>query len=417
MRDSARNDAVERDVGSEAGWSEERPTQPSNVRQAPGHVLVVDDDPMVCRALTRMVHEAGHAVRSAVDGESAVALFREHQFDTVVSDISMPGLDGIALLRAIRQADLDIPVILVTGAPTVDSAVSAVEYGAFHYLIKPVDRPTLKSTVSRAVRLYRLARLRRELLEHAGNGDWQIADRAGLEVRLEQAMAGLYMHYQPIVRWPERSVHGYEALVRSNEESLPHPGALFDAAERLDRLVDLGRAIRTRCSTPMDHADPNALLFVNLHTRDLLDDDLFSRDTPLSRIAHRVVLEITERARLEQITDVQTRISALREMGFRIALDDMGAGYAGLASFALLEPDVVKLDMGLVRGVDTKSTKRKLIRSLMGLCADLGMEVVAEGVETAAERDALVDLGCRLFQGFFFAKPGAPFPEPSFDGE
>src|SRR6185312_10851529 len=91
--------------------------------------------------------------------------------------------------------------------------------------------------------------------------------------------------------------------------------------------------------------------------------------------------------------------------------DALGAGYAGLTSFTLLEPEVVKLDMELVRGIDSHRTKRSIVTSMVTLCHDMGATVVAEGVETPAERDALVDLGCDLLQGYLLAKPAPPFPE------
>src|SRR5690606_34708408 len=117
----------------------------------------------------------------------------------------------------------------------------------------------------------------------------------------------------------------------------PHPGAVLDAAERLNLLDVLGRTIRARSAGPMQQAPDGTVLFVNLHTTDLLDPALTSPDAPLSKIAKHVVLEITERASLDAVKDVRSRVAALREMGFRIAIDDLGAGYAGLTSFALLE--------------------------------------------------------------------------------
>jgi EAL domain-containing protein (putative c-di-GMP-specific phosphodiesterase class I) len=152
-------------------------------------------------------------------------------------------------------------------------------------------------------------------------------------------------------------------------------------------------------------------LFVNLHVTDLLDSALYSHEAALSQIAHRVVLEITERSALDQVKDARNRVASLREMGFRIAVDDLGAGYAGLTSFALLEPEIVKLDMSLVRDVHKNNTKQKIIRSMAGLSKDMGMLVVAEGVETRDEREALIELGCDLLQGYLFARPGPPFPE------
>ncbi len=103
-------------------------------------------------------------------------------------------------------------------------------------------------------------------------------------------------------------------------------------------------------------------------------------------------------------------IAELRGLGFRIAIDDLGAGYAGLTSFATLEPEFVKLDMSLIRGVDKNPVKEKLVRSMTTLCKDLGMSVVAEGIETIEEREALVHAGVDLLQGYLLAKPGKPFP-------
>ncbi len=92
-------------------------------------------------------------------------------------------------------------------------------------------------------------------------------------------------------------------------------------------------------------------------------------------------------------------------MGFRIAIDDFGAGYSGLGTFAQLEPEVVKLDISLVTEVHKSPTKQKLIRSMTDLCHELGIQVIAEGIETAEERDAVLSLGCDLLQGFLFARP------------
>jgi EAL domain-containing protein (putative c-di-GMP-specific phosphodiesterase class I) len=97
-----------------------------------------------------------------------------------------------------------------------------------------------------------------------------------------------------------------------------------------------------------------------------------------------------------------------------VAIDDIGAGYAGLTSVALFEPNIVKLDMALVRDVHLQPTKRALVRSLAVACRELDIELVAEGIESSAERDALVDLGCDLFQGYAFARPGPAFPSVSW---
>jgi EAL domain-containing protein (putative c-di-GMP-specific phosphodiesterase class I) len=287
--------------------------------------------------------------------------------------------------------------------------MAAVEHGALRYLTKPVDGKDLRTVTNDAVRLHRLARAKRSALDLAGGADRLVGDRAGLVASFGNALDSLWIAYQPIISWSRREVFGYEALLRSNETSLPHPGAILDAAERLDRLHELGRAIRAAASAPSPPLPDGARLFVNLHTHDLLDDELFDRERPLAQMAPHVVLEITERASLHHIRDVQSRIARLREMGFRIAVDDLGAGYAGLASFAQLEPEVVKLDMSLVRTVHAQPTKQTLVRTMIAMCRELGMQVVAEGIETPEERDAIAEAGCDLMQGYLFARPGPAF--------
>jgi len=168
----------------------------------------------------------------------------------------------------------------------------------------------------------------------------------------------------------------------------------------------VGRAVRKKAPEPMDSAPPPALLFVNLHATDLADETLGSPTSALTAIAPRVVLEITERAALPDAKDVRAAVARLREKGFRIAIDDLGAGYAGLATFATLEPEFVKLDMSLVRNIHSSSVKQKLVRSMTTLCSDMGIAVVAEGIELAEERDVIVELGCELLQGYLFARPG-----------
>src|SRR5581483_12029737 len=117
-----------------------------------------------------------------------------------------------------------------------------------------------------------------------------------------------------------------------------------------------------------------------------------------------------ERAPLDRFPRAAAVIGELRDLGFRIAIDDLGAGYAGLTSFAVLEPEFVKLDMSLIRDIHRSPIKQKLVRSMTNLCHDMGVTVVAEGVEVPEERDAAIDAGCHLLQGYLFAKPAKPFP-------
>jgi len=382
-----------------------------------GRVLVVDDEQLVARVLTRVLESAGYEVHTCFDGASALDCIRDASFDVVLSDVSMPGLDGVDLLRAVRGTDLDLPVVLITGTPSMDSALGAVEYGALRYLQKPVETAVLCDTIERAVGLRRVALLRRELSDTLGSGGRQLSDRAGLEVRFERASSELYVVFQPVISWSARHVIAYEAFVRSRERTLARPADLFDAAERLGKLSELRRRIHTLCAERIDELPADALLFLNLHMDDLIiHTGHLEQWSPLLGSADRIVLEITERAPLEQVPELPLRILQLRGRGFRIALDNVGAGYAGLGSFTMLEPDMVKIDMSLVRRIDSSAPNCRLMTSMTQACTELGMRVIAEGIETPEERDTLVDLGCDLLQGYLFGRPEERLSSPRLEG-
>ena len=383
-------------------------TQTPN-REAKG-ILVVEDDEALARTMQRVLGSAGFQVETAFNGDAALAKLSSATFEAIVTDIELPGTSGVDLLRIVRAYDLDVPVILMTGSPRLETATDAVQLGALQYLVKPVSNEAIVEAVNRAVRLHKMAQIKREALKLIGGPAMAAGDLSGLETCFARALSSMHLAYQPLVT-ASGGLFGYEALLRTTEPSLPNPGAMLEAAERLERLHDLGRKVRESAAASFARAPAGASLFVNLHTEDLLDPSLYEAESPLSRIADRVVLEITERSTIDRVDDINARISILRYLGYRIAVDDLGAGYAGLTSFAALEPEIVKLDMSLVRGIHNSTVRQRVVGSMVTLCKELEIQVVAEGVETLDERDAILALGCDILQGYFFARPGPPFPE------
>lgn len=378
----------------------------------PIRVLLVDDEEAIARSLGRLLEATGYAVTAAHDGFEAMTAMKAVSFDVIVSDIRMPKMDGLTLLRSIRGRDLDIPVVFLTGSPTIETAAEAVERGAFRYLTKPVATEELVRVIELADRFHRMARVRREAASETGSG--RIGDLAGLDARFASGVEKLWIAMQPVVSWRAKSVYAYEALLRTDEPTLRNPIDFFDAAERLGQTIELGRIIRRRIAQEIPRAPVDAKILVNLHPADLVDAELGSKDGALAPFASRVVLEVTERATLEKVTGLAEGVRGLRALGYRLALDDLGAGYAGLSSFALLEPEVVKIDMSLVRDIHTSVVKQKLFRSFATLCRESGVEIIAEGVEVAEERDCLSSLGGDLYQGYFFARPDRGFPAAAY---
>jgi DNA-binding response OmpR family regulator len=208
-----------------------------------GRVLVVDDDPAMRRACARMLGAEGWTVIAAENGRiatEAVAASKD-ELDCVVSDVNMPELDGFGLIAALREHDDDLPVLLMTGDPSLDGAVRAIEQGAVSYLAKPFDQEQLVAAVARAARRHGMARIRRRAESFAralgGDGD-------ELARRFQRALDQLWMAFQPIVDVRSGRAYAYEALVRTDEDSMRRPDVLIATAERLGRVHELGRAVR-----------------------------------------------------------------------------------------------------------------------------------------------------------------------------
>lgn len=378
---------------------------------AAGRVLVADDEPSVVRQYEESLAEQGYSVRGYTDGRAAMEALRSGSFDALIAGVDMPGLSGFDLLRAAREVDGEMQVVLVADEPSPDLAEHAVRLGALLFLVKPVEPRTFLQVVAHGTRLHRLAhvqRRREELSQHPREPS------ESLDATFTKALSTIRMAYQPVVRPASRSIFGYEALLRSGTPSLATPGALLSAAEALDRVGDLGRAVRAKVAADIERAPRGAQIFVNLHPDELLDPELTLPGAPLTRHAHRVVLEITERASLEGLRGVPARVQALRAAGFRVAVDDLGAGYAGLSAVAVIVPEFVKIDLSLVRDIHREPLKRELVKHLIAVCAHARISVIAEGVETRSEREALRSVGAELMQGYFFAKPHEAFGPASF---
>ncbi len=377
-----------------------------------GRVLVVDDDEQLRRAVGRQLKVEGWSVVDVESGQHAIEAMHEGReyFDCVVSDVNMPGMDGFQLISAIRQHDDDLPVLLMTGDPSLHGAVRAIDTGAVSYLSKPFDQETLAVAVARAARQHGIARMRRRADVFASSV--LEPESTDLAARFQSALDRCWMAFQPIVDVRNRSLHAFEALVRTDEDSMKRPDVLIGAAERLGRIHDLGRTVRAAVARASTRAPAGVWLFVNVHGLELTDEALYAAGSDLSQISSRVVLEITERIGLDTMAGA-TRVADLRKLGYQIAVDDLGAGYAALGALASLEPEVVKLDMSLIRDLARHQTKRRVVTAMATLVKELGGRVVAEGVETVEERDAVLECGIDLMQGWLFARPTREFVVPA----
>lgn len=213
--------------------------------------------------------------------------------------------------------------------------------------------------------------------------------------------------FQPIVDAQAHEIYSYEALLRGRDQS--------DAATLLEQVTGaelyiLDQRARVGAIELATRLGLDCRLNLNGCARGFSRSSTSMRSTleaaELNGLAHeRIILEIAEDDLMNDAARVAPLLSEYRSAGVRLAIDDFGAGHAGLNLLAEFRPDYVKLDMTLVRAVESRERSQAVVRGILRTCADLAVDVIAEGVETKAEKEWLEGAGVRLFQGYLFAKP------------
>lgn len=373
----------------------------------PRRILVVDDELALTRAYARILGSAGFDVTTCKDGMEALRILKQGPFHAVLSDIAMPGMDGLGLIRIIREHALDLPVLLVTGFPTVETVAQAMEHGAVRYLLKPVERSVLVDAVERACMLREIGEIQDRLRRHLGSDDAGIATRSGDGARLDRFLATLRLEFAPIVDWTTRRVVAWEIL-RGLDDAGDDLESARALAATLGRSRDVGRTLRDLLQRRYLRGAGDLDVLCSLHASDLQDPALFAEGEPTASFARRVVLEIAEPSVADATACVRPRLAHLRSLGYRFSIRDFGLSHAR-GCLDVLEPRMVRLDPRLTRGLHLDPPRRALLAQLATACRDLDVQVVGTAVETPEEREALVAAGVHHLLGPLFVGPGEPF--------
>jgi len=222
-------------------------------------------------------------------------------------------------------------------------------------------------------------------------------------------------HFQPIVHCKEPSrVFGYECLARGVAEdgSTVFPDVLFSQARKAGLMFQLDRAARLAAIRNAAKFGIRERVFINFNPTAIYDPEFCLRTTVAAMkdsglSADQIVFEVVESDEMHDVDHLIRIVSYYRERGFSAALDDLGAGYSSLNLLHRLKPDIIKLDMALIRDVDSDPFKGSLVANLLELAQSLGVKSVVEGVETEGEWQWLRDHGADYAQGYLFGRPAA----------
>jgi EAL domain-containing protein (putative c-di-GMP-specific phosphodiesterase class I) len=231
------------------------------------------------------------------------------------------------------------------------------------------------------------------------------------ELRRILAAHDVLIRYQPIVRLDDGAIHGFEALSTGpSGDIFENPEMMFSFAEETEQIIELERLCRSKAIRGAAALNSPQKLFLNCSARGFVDPQLTSAAileevSRAGRAPADIVFEVTERVAITEWKQFRSILADLRRMGFSIAIDDMGAGYSSLQAVAEVEPDYLKFDISLVRDIHLSPIKRNLLETLVVLARKIDARVIAEGVESAQECEALRAMDVTFAQGFYFAVP------------
>jgi EAL domain-containing protein (putative c-di-GMP-specific phosphodiesterase class I) len=378
----------------------------------PIRVLLADDEPGLRVALTELLshEERVELVGTAADAEEAIRIAESNLPDVALVDVRMPEGGGPHAARGITRVSPRTRVIALSAYEDRTNVLEMLRAGAVGYLVKGTAADellqgiekvaqggtSLSAEVMSGVVAELAAQLRREEIER----DADLALRGDIERFVSGH--GVWMVYHPIMDLETREEIGVEALARFGSIPVKPPNRWFAEATALELGLQLELRAMKEALEGLSRIPDGAFLSINCSHRTAASTELAEQ---LDGMEKRVVLEITEHEAIDDYGVLAEALEPLRARGLRIAVDDVGAGYASLRHALQLAPDMVKMDISLTHDIDRDEGRRALAAALISFAAETDMTIVAEGIETAGELHALRQLGVRYGQGFYLARP------------
>jgi diguanylate cyclase (GGDEF)-like protein/PAS domain S-box-containing protein len=338
-----------------------------------------------------------------------VARFGGDEFTVLLEQVGSAAEAGLVAERVLRELRQPIPAGDRDVVVTVSIGIAVAEAGN-----APGD---LLAAADIAMYQAKGAGKNRYVIA-SPDADEQALARLDLEMELRHAIetGQLELHYQPVVSAETGGLYGLEALVRWRHPvlGLLAPGRFMDVAEESGLVLPLGEwVLEQACRAAVDwqrrHPSAPLVMAVNLSARQFQQADLCERVAGVLATTglapHLLALEITETAVMEDTEATLTALRALKQLKVRLSIDDFGTGYSSLSYLKRFPVDTVKIDKSFVDGLDTGPVDREIVQAVIRLAAAVGMQTVAEGVETPAQREQLQLLGCTMLQGYLLARP------------
>jgi EAL domain-containing protein (putative c-di-GMP-specific phosphodiesterase class I) len=384
-------------------------------------ILVIEDDRVIRENILKLLKAEGFDVTGAENGELGLNAAVSSLPDVILCDVMMPQLDGYGVLAALRSHPVTatVPFVFLTGKADRSEVRQGMELGADDYLTKPFTKAELVGAISSRLKKqaafveqqHNLRSQSNELLQEAADKLDQI--KTSLCDALEREEFQVY--YQPQVNVQTGKIMSAEALIRwlHPEKGLISPAEFIPDAEETGFIIQLGEwVLQTACRQMQVWQNAGFSLqqvAVNLSPRQFHQPELSSRVAKiLAEIGlapSSLELELTESLMVEDAESAIATLQQLKDLGVSISIDDFGTGYSSLSYLTQYPFDVLKIDRCFISNITDGCTNAAIVKAIIEMAHSLCLEVIAEGVETEAEKDFLWRYECDAMQGYLFSPP------------
>lgn len=363
-------------------------------------ILMIDDEVDFLSTTQFLLESAHFKVITASTPQEGLrkALLKP---DLILLDINMPEMDGLTVCKRLKEdkATEHIPIIMLTLNTGTLEKVTAFDFGVADYMGKQFPFEEMLARIQAVLK----TKSPENIKESAEENNKKISDLRDLLQR-----KNLQILFQPIVFLKTGVPIGYEALVRGPRGTfLENPVDLFAFAADANMLSELDSLARDLSIEKAVFIKGGETLFLNIDPvttniprfkkLEFLND---SKITP-----SQICFEITERTFVKNFQMLSMNLKEMRSKGVRVAIDDIGEGYSSLNAIAELKPEFLKVDIKIIRNMETDSVKQNLVRLMVDLARNINSCLIGEGIETKKECDALLSLGVEYGQGYHFMKP------------
>lgn len=364
------------------------------------HILLVDDEVEFAKMVGFLLESRDYKVQLAHTGAQALERIK-HNPDLVLLDCNLPDMDGFEVCRVIRNNPQShaIPVIIVSGRGEAADKVQGLYTGADDYMTKPFDKEELFARIDAILR-------RSQFAKDTQNDNGSLV----AELRKIVKARSVTPFFQPIFFLDSFKLLGMEALSRPPVDSLiNNPEFLFKAALDFGMYFEVEMLCWHKAVAKWRESEREGKLFLNCSPY-LIENEKFTEKILSDEFKldpQHMVLEITERMAIKNYMIFSRQLNLFRKQGLQIAVDDAGSGFSSLDTIAELKPDIVKVDMPLIRDIHVDSLKQNILEAIIGFCKKSGITTVAEGIEKKEELDKVIELGIDAGQGYLLARPAA----------